>query len=185
MSSTAASAPWAAPLRQATSTPTLGRLLAGGGMQWSFKPNCSITPAQLGLVYLSLCALSMLIAAFFYWQGAPFVAAFAGIELLALGLALLVFARHVGDHEILTLQGSLLAVRRQLGTRQQDFELPLAWLSVEPAAGQGSLVQLRGRGQQLHVGRFLRPHQRAALALELRLAQRRALAAVASPDHKN
>jgi uncharacterized membrane protein len=154
-------------------------------MQWVLKPNCSISPRQLGAVYLSLCLVSMVISAFFVWHGAPFVAAFAGIELLAVGLALLVFARHAADQEVLTLQADVLTVQRVLGNSHESFELPLAWLSVEPAAGQGSLVQLRGRGQQLHVGRFLRPHQRGQLAVELRLAQRRALAAVASPDHTN
>ncbi len=185
MSSTVASSPWAAPSKTTTPAPALGRVLARGGVQWVLKPNCSISPRQLGGVYLSLCLLSMLVSALFFWQGAPFVAAFAGIELLAVGLALLVFARHAADQEILTLQGDVLAVRRQLGSRHEDFELPLAWLSVEPAAGQGSLVQLRGRGQQLLVGRFLRPHHRSLLAAELRLAQRRALGAVANPNDTN
>jgi uncharacterized membrane protein len=48
------------------------------------------------------------------------------------------------------------------------------WLNVEPAAGQGSLVQLSGRGQHVRVGRFLRPELRGAFARELRLALRRA-----------
>jgi uncharacterized membrane protein len=149
--------------------------MEGGGMQWLLKPNCSMSPRQLGAVYLSLCAVAALIGGFFYVQGAPWVAAFAGIELLALGLALLVYARHAGDRETLTLGRGLLHVQRTRAGRADEHELPLQWLTVEPAAGQGSLVQLRGRGQQVRVGRFLRPQDRATLALELRRAQRRAL----------
>lgn len=183
MSATFAPSHW--PVSNGTRAPQrpLGRVLdkAPGsderGVQWLLKPNCSMSPRQLGTVYLSLCTVAGLIGGFFYVQGAPWVAAFAGAELLALGLALLVFARHAGDRETITLQHGLLQVQRAHGGRTTEHELPLQWLVVEPAAGQGSLVQLRGRGQQLRVGRFLRPHERAALAQELRAAQRQALAA--------
>lgn len=156
-------------------------------MQWLLKPNCSMSPRQLGGVYLSLCAVAALIGGFFYAQGAPWVAAFAGAELLALGVALLVFARHAADRETITLQHGHLRVQRAHGGRTTEHELPLQWLVVEPAAGQGSLVQLRGRGQQLCVGRYLRPHERAALAQELRAAQRQALAPGNAADrpHEN
>jgi uncharacterized membrane protein len=44
---------------------------------------------------------------------------------------------------------------------------------VEPAHGDGSLVELTGQGQHVRVGRYLRPELRNALARELRLALRR------------
>jgi uncharacterized membrane protein len=117
--------------------------------------------------------VSLLISAFFMVQGAPYVAAFAGIELLAVGVALLVFARHAGDHETLTLEGRSLHVEQSLGTRVLHTHLDTEWLAVEPAAGQGSLVQLRGRGGSVRIGRFVRPELRGALAQELRSALRR------------
>ena len=146
----------------------------GVGTEWLFKPNCSITPRQLASVYASLCAVSCLIAGFFFWQGAPFVAAFAGLELLAVGAAMLVFARHAGDRETLTLVGRSLRVERCTGNRVEHTELAADWLTVEPAAGQGSLVQLRGRGIRVQVGSFLRPELRVAFAQELRQALRQA-----------
>lgn len=142
-------------------------------LQWLLRRNCSITPRQLGLVYLSLCGISLLIAGFFFAQGAPFVLAFAGVELLAVGVALLAFARHAGDRETLTLVGRSLHVEQCFGSRVQRTDFAADWLSVEPAAGQGSLVELKGRGQQVRVGRFLRPELRAAFARELRQALRR------------
>jgi uncharacterized membrane protein len=51
------------------------------------------------------------------------------------------------------------------------------WLTVEPAAGQNSLVQLAGQGQLVRVGRHLRPELRTTLARELRQALRRVPAA--------
>lgn len=147
-----------------------GRQLA---LQWLLRRNCSITPRELGLVYLSLCGVSLLIATFFFVQGAPFVLAFTGLELAAVGAAMLAFARHAGDRETLTLVGSSLHVEQCFGSRVASTDFAADWLSIEPAAGQGSLVQISGRGELVRVGRFLRPELRGAFARELRLALRR------------
>ena len=142
-------------------------------LQWVLKPNCSITPRQLGAVYLSLCLLALAISAGFWLQGARFISAFAGIELLAVGVALLAYARHTGDREVLTLAGRSLAVEQRWGSRVERADFQADWLSVEPAAGQGSLVELSARGRTMRVGRFLRPEVRGAFAQELRSALRR------------
>lgn len=144
------------------------------GLQWLIKRNCSIAPRQLAAVYTALCTVSLLIAGLFYWQGAPFVLAFAGIELLLVGLALLTFARHAGDRETLTLVGRSMHVEQCFGRAVDRTEFVADWLTVEPAAGQNSLVQLDGQGQRVRVGRYLRPELRTTLARELRLALRRA-----------
>jgi uncharacterized membrane protein len=136
--------------------------------QWLLRRNCSITPRQLGWFYVSLCAVSLLISMFFVVQGAPLVLFFAGLELVAVGAALLVFARHAADRETLTLIGNSLQVEQHLGKQVQRAEFASDWVTVEPAAGQGSLVKLSSRGRSLHVGRFIRPELRAAFAQELR-----------------
>jgi uncharacterized membrane protein len=117
--------------------------------------------------------VSLGIGAFFLVNGAPAVLAFTCLELLTVGLAMLVCARHAGDRETLTLVGRRLEVERCIGTRVERTELAADWLRVEPAAGQGSLVELSSRGQSLRVGRFLRPELRGAFARELRAALRR------------
>lgn len=178
MSTAFASHSWPTPPAALRGTPwVFGRevMLPGAtrALQWLQRRNCSITPRQLGLVYASLCAVSLLVGAFFFLQGAPLVLAFTGAELLAVGCALLLFARHAGDREVLTLVGRSLQVEQCIGTRVQRTDLAAEWISVEPAAGQGSLVELSARGQQVRVGRFLRPELRSAFARELRHALRR------------
>lgn len=143
-------------------------------LQWLLRRNCSITPRQLGAFYLSLCLVSLGIGGWFYAHGAPLVLALAGIELLVVGAALLLFARHAGDHETLTLAGRSLHVQQCRASRVEHTEFTADWLTVEPAAGQGSLVELCGRGRTIRIGRFLRPELRAAFARELRLALRQA-----------
>lgn len=180
MSTTFAPGPWSVPhaVRHAGSW-VFGREIVLAGLpgapravQWLLKRNCAVTPRQLAWVYGSLCIVSTLIGGFFSAQGAPLVMAFAGLELLAVGLALLFFARHAGDRETLTLVGRLLQVEQCLGRRTERTDFSADWLNVEPAAGQGSLVQLSGRGQRVSVGRFLRPELRGVLARELRQALR-------------
>jgi uncharacterized membrane protein len=142
-------------------------------LQWRLWRNCSITPRQMVRAYCFLCAVSLGSAGFFFVQGAPLVLGFAGAELVAVGLAMLVFARHAADRETLTLVGRSLQVEQCFGSQVQRTDFAADWLRVEPAAGQGSLVQLSGRGQTVQVGRFLRPELRGAFARELRLAVRR------------
>ena len=75
--------------------------------QWLLKKNCSMTPRWLFTVYLVLSVLSIGIASGFWLTGATLVLPFTGVELLALGVALLVYAKHAGDGEhILLLRGA-------------------------------------------------------------------------------
>ncbi len=141
-------------------------------MQWLLRRNCSVTPRQLGAAYALLCGLSLSVALFFVVMGAPMVLAFAGVELLLVGLALLVCARHAGDRETLTLIGGSLCVEQAFGARLQRANFEARWLTVEPLAGQNSLVVLAGQGRSLRIGRHLRPDLRGDLARELRWALR-------------
>ena len=145
-------------------------------LQWVLKRNGSIAPRQLLAVYLSLCALSLLMAAGFWLRGAPLILAFAGVELLLFGLALLVYARHAADRETVTLADREVEVEQCFGRQVAHACFRAEWLCVEPAKAQGSLVELAGQGRRVRVGRFVRPELRAVLAQELRRALRRAQA---------
>ena len=167
-------------------------VLAGmPALQWRLGRNCSMAPRQLMAVFAALCAVSVVIGIVFFLQGARLILAFAGVELLAVGTALLVFARHASDRETLTLVGRSLQVEQCFGSRVERTDFAAEWLHVEPAAGQGSLVELRSRGQSVRVGRFLRPELRAAFARELRQAlrllpaQRATATTVATPTDSN
>lgn len=192
MSVTVAPSPWPSPSRPFPASGwQFGREVqldvAGSlrpALQWRLQRNCSITPRQLIGVYLSLCVLAMVISAGFWWQGAPVVTVFAGIELLLVGLALLVYARHAGDREVLTLAGRSLAVEHCHGNHIARADFQAEWLKVEPVAGQGSLLELSAHGQSIRVGRFLRPEVRAAFAQELRRALRRAGAPEQATGHE-
>lgn len=150
--------------------------LAGGpaALQWVLRPNCSISPRQLLAFYLSLCLFSLAIAGLCFWQGASYVLGFTGIELVLLGAALFVFARHACDCDVLTLVGRSLLVEQRRGSHVERTDFAADWLHVEPTAGEGSLIELSGQGRRVRVGRHLQREYRSVFARELRGALRRA-----------
>lgn len=146
--------------------------VAGSSIQWRLRRNCSVSPRQLWRGYLALCAASLSIGLFFWWQGAWFVLGFAGLELLAVGLAFVVYARHAADGEWISLQGSRLVVERETAGRRERAEFERQWVRIEPKADEHSLIELTGQGCRMEVGRFVRPELRPALAGEIRRALR-------------
>jgi uncharacterized membrane protein len=139
---------------------------------WLLKRHCSLTPAQLGWFYLSLCVVSLSVAAFFWSQGAAMVMTFAMMELLAVGAAFLVYSRHAGDAEKIVLQGGQLVIELETAGRTERAEFNREWVRVEPKDGDGSLIEVSGQGRSVRVGRHMRPELRPLLAREIRFALR-------------
>lgn len=138
------------------------------GVQWLLKRNCSVSPAQLVALYVSLCVVSLGIASFFWAQGAKLVMPFAWLELIAVGSAFLVYARHASDGEKILLRGSQLVVELESAGRTERAEFNREWVRVEPKSDDGSLIEVSGQGRSVRVGRHLRPELRPALAREIR-----------------
>ena len=146
----------------------------GQNIHWFLKRNCSVTPAQLGWLYASLCVVSLGIATFFWFQGALLVLPFAWVELAGVGAAFLAYARHAGDGEKISLEGRQLVVELENAGQLRRSEFNRDWVRVEPVAGDRSLIELSGQGRRVNVGRYVRPELRPALAQEIRRALREA-----------
>lgn len=140
------------------------------GVQWLLKRNCSVTPAQLAGLFASLCVVSLGIATFFWAQGARMVMPFAWLELIAVGIAFLVYARHASDGEKILLRGGQLVVELETAGRTERAEFNREWVRVEPKSDDGSLIEVSGQGKSVKVGRHLRPELRPELAREIRYA---------------
>ena len=165
---------------ESTSSPLPFRLAAAPAsdangdqdVQWLLKRNCSVTPTQLMGLYASLCVVSLGIATFFWVQGATLVMPFAWAELLAVGAAFVLYARHARDGEKILLQGGQLVIELESAGRTQREAFSREWVRVEPRSGDGSLIEVSGQGRSIQVGRHLRPELRPALAREIRFAVR-------------
>ena len=142
-------------------------------VEWRLKRNCSMAPRQLLGFYSAACVLLLAIASFFWWQGARLVMPFAWVELIGLGIALLVYARHASDSERIALRGNRLTVELATGNRLERVEFLPQWVRVEPETDDGSLVELSGQGRRVAVGRYFRPQLPRQQANEQRAARRR------------
>lgn len=148
--------------------------VSGQSIVWFLRRNCSVTPSQLGWMYISLCVVSLGIGLGFWAHGAHLVLPFAWAELAAVGAAFLLYARHATDGEKIALQGGRLVVELEnAGTVQRTEFLPHQ-VRIEPQDSDRSLIELSGQGRSVRVGRYVRPELRAALAREIRMALREA-----------
>jgi len=144
----------------------------GQNFQWFLRRNCSITPRQLGWIYLSLCFVSLAIGLMFWVQGARLILPIAWLELIAVGIAFIVYARHASDGETIHLAGQQLVIEQEIGGKLRRCEFRREWVRVEPGAADSSLIALSGQGRTVLVGRFVRPELRPLLAREIRMALR-------------
>lgn len=146
----------------------------GQAIHWFLGRNCSVTPAQMGWLYASLCVVSLGIGTFFWFQGAKLILPFAWLEVLVVGAAFLAYARHAADREHILLQGGRLVVELENAGRLERAEFNREWVRVEPGADDRSLIEVSGQGRRVIVGRYVRPELRPVLAQEIRRALREA-----------
>lgn len=172
MAISCAPSPWPAPGVRPHGGPWRFAQRVGDAAAWRFelRRNVSLAPRQMLIAYALLCGVALAVAAGFWWQGVGLVLLFTGAELLAVGVALLLAARHAGDREIITFDPFRLQVEQRVGPGVECTDFRTAWVRVEPSAGDGSLVELSGEGRRVRIGRHVRPELRVALAHELRQA---------------
>lgn len=135
---------------------------------WVFKRNCSLTPRQLAKAYAVLSLGSLSVATYFSFNGAWYVFGFSILELLAVGLAFLHYARHATDREHIALTGCCLLVELVQAERAQQYEFDVRWARVAPPSSHRDLIGLEARGVRVEIGRFLTEQKRRAFAYELR-----------------
>lgn len=135
---------------------------------WLMKRNCSVSPRQFVLFYASLAVVSLAIAASMMWRGAWLVMPFTGVELLAVGAAFTIYARHAIDYERIRLFPHRLVIERMDAQRLTQIEFNPRWVRVEAGANPRDPIRLVSRGQTVVVGQHLAQYQRVQFARTLR-----------------
>jgi len=138
------------------------------GHEWLSRPNCALRPGQLAAVFGVVAMLSLLVAGGFAWLGAWMVLPFACLEVLALGVAFAIHARHVLDYERIVLGPSGLEVETSVGATLNRQRFGAVWLRVHYAGHRRELIELASAGKTIEVGRFIPEAQRPEFAAELR-----------------
>lgn len=151
--------------------------------EFVLRRNCSLSPRGLIAVFSSLVVLSFAFGAGFAALGAWMILPFAGVELLALAAAFVVYAAHAVDGERVRVAGDVLTVEVTQGSRSWAHTFPtpsvrLVWEAEAAPGRRGWAGQRRlylvSRGHALEVARHLGAQRRAGFELEVRAALVRA-----------
>jgi uncharacterized membrane protein len=134
------------------------------GFRLALKRNCSISPRDLLLVFAALALLAVSIASGFAALGAWLILPFAGLEVLLLGAAFWLTARHATDYERLELERGRLRIEVCEAERLQRYEMDAHAARVRMVDGH---VLLHAPRAWLEVGRHLDAAARSRLAAEL------------------
>lgn len=143
--------------------------------EWLLKRNCSLTPRQLGLAYAVLCIASFSVAGIFTLSGAWQVMVFAVIEMLAVAIAFLHYARHATDHEHISLCGDCLLIENVEAGQTRETRLNACWTRVASPSRPQDLICLQAGGIKVTVGRFATDRKRREVAREIQRELRSAL----------
>jgi uncharacterized membrane protein len=135
---------------------------------WLMKRNCSVSPRQFVYFYISLALFSLLIAFLLLLNGAWLVLPFTGIELLSVGVAFVLYARHAVDYERIRLFPNRLVIEQVSAEQLTQFEFNPRWVRVEAGATPRDRITLVSRGQTIMIGQHLAQYRRAQFAGELR-----------------
>lgn len=146
--------------------------------QWVFKRNCSLSPRQLLHWYLSLCGITLVIAMGFLLAGFWIVLPFAGLELLLVGTAFVVYARHAADYEKIELQPNQLLLEMADGSKVIQLEWSPQWARLSYNGKYKAPLLFSYKGQQVKIGKFIAEKDKSALHRELKAALAKAACAV-------
>lgn len=137
--------------------------------EWLLKRNCSLTPRQTLAAFIALCASAFAVGvAFMLLHGTWIVLGFATIEIFAVGVAFLHYARHATDREHIALTGNCLLVEQFNAGTVLQTRLDAGRIQVVPPRNGREMIVLEARGTRIEVGRFVTEAVRRQVALELR-----------------
>lgn len=145
------------------------------------KRNCSFTPKQVAQFYLSMVLFSSIIAGYFFWLGVWMIIPFAGIELLALGIALLIYSRHATDYEKITIQNGMMDIEIVNGSKKVTKQWPLLWLRIKAPVfskdpklskdPKNNFVTIEHADESICIGAYTLRDKRKELADKIRRAR--------------
>lgn len=157
------------PMEQANTEDCGG--VPAGAFIFRSRPNHSLTHPQQRLVFWSLAVVCFATASGFallgYWLTLPF----AGLEVGLLAWALDAVRSRKDDYETLTIEGDVVVLEWQAGTRGERREMNRQWTRVIcdcGTSGRNCRLSLSSHGRETKVGQYLSDEARLQLAATLR-----------------
>ncbi len=135
--------------------------------QWIFKKNCSFTPRQVLLFYIAQATFSLLVAGFFLIQGIWIVLPFTFLELVVLAFALLLYARHATDFEVITLKKGQLEIEISEAGKNRLMVFNSSWVQLSHMLTDKKMIRIGYQGKTIEIGKFLHASLREDFLREL------------------
>lgn len=143
----------------------------GTATQFIVKHNQSLSwqGNKLFIVYIAI--LSFGIAIFFALQGLWLILPFAGLEILALTVALYICNLRGREREVITIEPEKLVIEKGLDSPKHRWQFERAWLNLElkksSLQGHPNKLLVRCKGIELEIGKCLSNSERKELAKTL------------------
>jgi uncharacterized membrane protein len=137
------------------------------------RPRRSLSRRGVALLMLPLVAINLIFATFFFVLGAAFVPPFLGLDVLAMGIALLVSFRSARRIERVRVTADEIRVTHERGRWMRIvWASPTAFTRVdlEQAGRHGAALRLSSKGEKVTVAAALSPPERESFAHELEAA---------------
>ena len=135
---------------------------------WLMKRNCSFSPKQVGLFYLSIVCFSLLVAGYFWLLGAWMILIFTSLALLVLTIALYVYSRHALDYEKITITGKQLIVEKSWGGKVQIEEFNTIWTKLYCGGTGRHRLALKSSTKEVPIGFFVVMNEQEQFEKELK-----------------
>jgi uncharacterized membrane protein len=133
--------------------------------------NCSLTPREALMFYLSIAGISLIIAGICVWRGYWPVLPFTGLELLLLGVVLRISLRRGRYREVIQISDDRVIIDKIGHERHERLEFPRLWARVEVSRprrpGHPSRLLIGSHGKRCEVGESLVESDRASLGRRL------------------
>lgn len=134
-------------------------------------PNRSLSLTGLWFFYASISLVSLAVALWFTLHGFWPVLAWAGFDMLLLGVCLYICWRRGGYAEVITVSGTRVTVEKGDGRHRESLEFNRHWAQVVMQEPDSRLhprrLCLRSHGRECEVGRCLTEAERETLARRL------------------
>lgn len=144
---------------------------SAGGFVFESRPNHSLTRPQERLVFWSLAALCLAVASGFALMGYWLILPYAGLEIGLLAWVFKVLRGREGDYETLAIEGDVVVLEWQVGTRRERREMNRRWARAVcdcRTPGRNCRLSVRSHGRATEVGQYLSDEARLQLAATLR-----------------
>jgi uncharacterized membrane protein len=135
------------------------------------KPNNSLPPMGYVWLFISITAMSATIASGFALIGVWFVLPFAGLEILALGYALVITYLHHKDYESITFTDDNVVIQKHSYKSFEKFTFQRYWAKVtlHQTFDGANAIFIGSHGKEVEFGsRFINKEERAIIAEQLK-----------------